>query len=107
MKIKLESQKTIVRVNKEELRTLLDCGELVENTIFPDGRRLDFQVKLELEPYLNFDGDKIFIALPRQLIRTHKPSKKGISFRFLINKDDKHHLLFEVDIKKPPLSAKH
>lgn len=106
MKIKLESQKTSLRLSRDEFQLLLDRGTLSECTIFPGGRKLDFQVDLEMEPYLNFDGDKVHIVLPNQFVRTYNPSKSGLSFHFFVNKDKKHHLVFEVDIKKQPLNQR-
>jgi len=105
MKIKLEPQKTSLRLSKSEFQGLLKLGTLSENTIFPNGNEIGFMVTLGNNQHFSFEDNQLQLVLPNQLIQSYKPNKVGLSFEFQCDNSSLHKLVFEVDIKKAPLGA--
>jgi hypothetical protein len=105
LKVKLEPQKTSLRLNKEEFQTLRQKNQLQEELLFPGGKRLNITVLLESIQFFSFEGDEMRFGLPNHIIQIYKPSKVGLSLKFQRGKDEFHTVIFEVDIKKPPLGA--
>lgn len=105
MKVKLEAQKTTIRLSKDEFQSLLDIGSLSEQTTFPGGKSLSFKIELDMEQYLSFKDNEMLFVLPNQLLHAYKPNKSGLAFKFHVDSNQTHQLVFEVDIKKPPLGA--
>lgn len=103
MKIKLEAQKTSLRLSKDEFQSLLNKGSLSERTVFPGGNSITFKVELENEQNFSYKEGEMLFLLPNQLLHAYKPGKAGLSFKFQVDSSQKHELVFEVDIKKPPL----
>ena len=106
MKIRLESQKTSLRISKSEFEKLLADGKLETVTLFPNGEKLALSVTLSAKEELNYRPGSISIALPNRDIQDHKPSKTGLSYYFQLDNMTDHELLFEVDIKRKPLGSK-
>ncbi|MBT5073066.1 MAG: hypothetical protein HOJ34_01760 [Kordiimonadaceae bacterium] len=105
MKVKLEAQKTSIRLSKDEFQKLLNTGLLDEQTTFPGGNSLTFKIELDIEQNFSFKDNEMLFVLPDQLLHAYKPSKSGLSLKFHVDSNQKHELVFEVDIKKPPLSS--
>lgn len=105
MKVKLEPQKTSLRLSKDEFQQLLKCRTLSEKTIFPDGNEIGLIVELGNDQHFSFEENLIRCILPNQLIQAYKPNKVGLSFEFHGANGIRHKLIFEIDIKKPPLGA--
>ena len=106
MKIRLEHQKTSLRLSKDEFSQLLLGNELHDRTIFPDGTIFMFKTSLSDKPGLTFLNQCLSIELPTRDLKDHKPDKRGLSFYFQLDNDKEHELLLEVDIKKKPLGLK-
>ncbi|MDG1708730.1 MAG: hypothetical protein P8H03_08200 [Emcibacteraceae bacterium] len=106
MKIRFESQKTTIRLRKDEFSEYLDKNELIESTIFPDGKQFTFHLKLSDEKSFAVNDGFFHICLPQKVIRNYSPSKVGISFEFQLDNTKPHLLIFEVDIKKKPLNSR-
>jgi len=105
LKVKLEPQKTSLRLSKDEFQTLKNQYSLSEQTIFPDGKTLNFHLALDVEQHFSFDGSDMRFILPNQLIFAYKPAKSGLSFKYQCGNGISHMLVLEVDIKKPPLGT--
>lgn len=106
MKIKLEAQKTSLRLSKNEFQILLNTHSLSEKTTFPGGNSIEFTVKLDNEQHFSYKEGEMLFLLPNQLLHAYKPSKSGLSFKFQVDNIQKHELVFEVDIKKSPLGVR-
>lgn len=104
MKIKFESNKTYLRLSKPEFQTLRQNNHLQEDFLFPGGQQLKIIVELEPIQYFSFEGDEMRFGLPFHVIQIYKPNKVGLSLIFQHGNDQKHTVVFEVDIKKPQLS---
>ena len=102
MKIRLEHNKTSLRISKTEFEQLLKDKNLSSVTSFPNGKDMTFLVSLTNEQKLSFAGNSISIELPNHKISNYSPEKIGLSFYFQLDNNN-HELLFEVDIKKKPL----
>lgn len=107
MKIRLEPNKTSIRLSKSEFEQLVNIGKLGCSTTFPNGETLSISVTLSTEKGLAYNGNHIDIELPTHQIKGHKPNKAGISFYFQLDNENEHLLIFEVDIKKPRLGSSH
>lgn len=105
MKIRLEPEKTSLRISKTEFKSLLSEDSLSCKTTFPNGKTMAINVSLADEEALSYQCDTITVALPNQRIRGYTPGKMGLSFYFEIDNTGTHELLFEVDIKKKPLGS--
>ena len=103
MKIKFESQKTSLRLSKDEFSTLRNYSSIKEETILPDGKTLQFLVELDNDQYFHFNDDKFHFVLPNHLIHAYTPRKEGLCFKFQCGDGTSHTVVFEIDIKKPPL----
>lgn len=103
MKIRLEQNKTSLRISKPELELLIKEKNLSNTTTFPNGNDMTFLVSLANEQRLSFEGKHIIIELPNHIISSYSPEKIGLSFYFQLDSNNSHELLFEVDIKKKPL----
>lgn len=106
MKVRLEAQKTTLRLNKEEFEALKNQAILSETTLFPGGQSIEFNARLGEEKVLQFSDNKMTFILPNQSIQCYTPSKVGLSFIFQVGSAENHEVIFEVDIKKPPLGSK-
>ncbi len=106
MKIRLEPQKTYIRLSKPEYQELLKTGFLAGETIFSQGAKLKFCLELKDQQNLHFSDHTLHFALPNQQIQQHTPKKTGLSFYFQIDSNLNHELIFEVDIRKPRLSSR-
>ena len=105
MKIKLEPEKTTLRISKNELKVLLLDQKLFDSIILPGGKQVKINVSVgDTELYL-FNENQFLIELPKHLIDDYKPSKTGLSFYFQIDNQKIHQLIFEVDIRKRPLKS--
>ncbi len=106
MKIRLEPQRTSLRISKSEFERLLTEQKLTSETHFPNGETLAINVLLGDDQSLIYSTGNIAIELPTREIRDHTPSKQGLSFCFQMEDCGAHELVFEVDIKKKPLGSK-
>ncbi len=106
MKIRLEPQKTSLRISKIEFEQLLQDQSLHSSTTFPNGETLAMDVVLAENKKLTFSPGSLTFELPNREIINHKPSKKGLTFYFQLDNKQVHELLFEVDIKKKPLGSR-
>ncbi len=107
MKLRLETNKTSIRLSKSEFEQLLNIGNLLCSTEFPNGETLSINVTLGQEKGLVYNHNHLDIELPIHQIKEHKPNKAGISFYFQLDNEANHQLIFEVDIKKPRLESSH
>lgn len=105
MKVRLEQQRTSLRLSKDEFQNLLNFETLSERTVFPDGHEIGFVVELGKNQHFSFENNLLRFILPNQLIQIYKPNKVGLSFEFQDGDSISHELIFEVDIKKAPLGA--
>ena len=105
MKVKLEHQKTSLRLSKEEFHQLRNENILQEEIIFPCDRILKIVVELRYDQFFNFSGDEIRFGLPNQIIENYKPSKSGLPFIFQCGNGKVQTVIFEVNIKKTPLTS--
>jgi hypothetical protein len=103
LKVKLETKKTSLRLSKDEFQTLCQKNRLQEEIHFPGGKYLKITVELDTVQFFKFEDDQIQFGLPKHLIQIYRPTKAGLSFKFQSGKDPTHTVIFEVDIKKPPL----
>ncbi|HPF46135.1 MAG: hypothetical protein KDF58_04500 [Alphaproteobacteria bacterium] len=103
MKLKLEPQKTSLRLSKEEFEKLLVENHLFQESVFPGGKTMKLNVELDTTQFLSFQDDEISIGLPNRLLLSYRPDKRGLSFKFQCGNNLGHELVFEVDIKRPPL----
>lgn len=103
MKLRLEPQKTTLRLSKDEFQTLLEIGELSESTLFPCDNALYLHVKLDEAQSFKLENNRFLISLPNHQLKNYHPAKTGLSFKFQIDSQMDHKLIFEVDIKKKPL----
>jgi len=85
---------------------LLAQGVHCENSTFPNGNTIQLSLSIGKEKHLSYEHDEIRIILPNQLIQDYKPSKIGISLIFHMDSNNSHEIIFEVDIKKAPLSSR-
>lgn len=104
MKIRIEVDKTTVRLNKIEFQDLLNNHELSQESVYPDGNKLRVELNLATDQELTFNDNALKIVLPIKEVAEHTPNKVGLTFNFQKNNEIKHCLLFEVDIKRPPLN---
>ncbi len=107
MKLRLEPNKTCLRLSKSEFEQFLSVGQLGCCTTFPNGETLSISVTLGSEEGLTYNSNHLDIELPSVQITEHKPNKTGLSFYFRLDNDNNHQLIFEVDIKKPRLRSSH
>ncbi|MDC1428430.1 hypothetical protein N8199_00875 [Emcibacteraceae bacterium] len=105
MKVKLETKKTSLRLSKDEFQTLCQKNRLQEKIYFPGEKCLKISVELEAVQFFKFEDNQIQFGLPKHLIQIYKPNKAGLSLQFQCDKGRIHTVIFEVDIKKPPLSS--
>ena len=105
MKIRLEPDKTTLRISKDELNTLLLDQKLFDSINLPGGKQLNINVSINEDELYLFDKNQFLIELPKHLIDDYEPSKTGLSFYFQIDNQKHHQLIFEVDIRKKPLKS--
>lgn len=106
MKIKFSHLTTVIRVGKDEFNILQDRGYLYEDTSFPGGKILKFELSLNQNAAICLNDNKLEISLPSLDIHNHRPSKIGLSYQIPMENENIHHVIFEVDIKKSPLGSK-
>ena len=103
MKVRLEPQKTTLRINKAEFSELIKVGMLFDSFALPGGENVELYVSLNDQKQYYYEKNQFHLKLPEKKILAYIPSKIGLSFYFQLDNKDQHHLLFEVDIKKKPL----
>ena len=103
MKIRLEPQKTTLRISKAEFSELIKVGMLSDSFALPGGQNIELYVSLNDQPQYHYEKNQFNLKLPEKNILAYKPNKIGLSIYFQLDNKDHHHLLYEVDIKKKPL----
>lgn len=102
MKIRLEPNKTTLRLSKIEFSELLKCRILSDSYQLPDNQSIDIHLRLEETENFIYQNNSFYINLPIRLIDNYKPNKTGLAFYFQLDNKMKIQFLFEVDIKKKP-----
>ncbi len=104
MKIRLEPNKTTLRLSKIEFSELLKCRFLSDSYELPGDQAIDIYLKLEETDNFIYENNSFRISLPNRLIDDYKPCKNGLTFYFQLDNKKKIQVLFEVDIKKKPIN---
>lgn len=103
MKIRLEPEKTTLRISNAEFTVLLNEGTLSNMSALPGGENIEYRLSLKSQQFFHYGNNLFQIELPKQIIQSYKPNKIGLSFYFQLDNQEQHHFIFEVDIKKKPL----
>ena len=103
MKVRIEVGKTTFRLSKREFQELTKVSQLSQATVFPDGNKFEVLLTLDQQKSIAFNDSLLKVTLPSDEVALHKPSKAGLSFQFNDDTSHPHQIVFEVDIKKPPL----